>query len=88
MSNDNQTQIHADLAGLRADVQATNRNIERIAQAMEKTLADHEVRLRTLETERSELKGTIKFIQWASGAGVIAGGASVATLVARISGAA
>lgn len=46
------TQLHADIAGLRADVQATNKNVERIAALWEKTLDDHEVRIRKTEIDQ------------------------------------
>lgn len=47
-------QLHSDIAGLRSDVQATNKNVERIASLVEKTTDDHEHRLRNLELAQAK----------------------------------
>jgi hypothetical protein len=45
------TSLHMDMAGLRADLQSTNRNVERIASSLEKITDDHEQRLRGVERQ-------------------------------------
>lgn len=45
--NDHQTAV--ELAQLRTELHATNRNMERIAISVEKTIGDHESRIRAVE---------------------------------------
>lgn len=47
------SRLHADIAGLRADLQHTNKNMERFARALEKALDDLEVRTRKLEAQNA-----------------------------------
>lgn len=49
-----------ELAQLRAELHATNRNVERIANAVERTLGDHEQRLRSLEATDTGAKTLVK----------------------------
>ncbi len=60
----NDNQLHTDIAGLRADLQSTNRNVERIASALEKTLDDHEGRLRNLEEHVISSRAVIGLVKW------------------------
>ncbi|GJI97017.1 hypothetical protein RugamoR57_37350 [Duganella caerulea] len=53
-----------ELAQLRAELHATNANIERIATALERTLSDHETRLRTVEGDRLRAQGVIRLVAW------------------------
>jgi len=79
--------LHADIAGLRADLQSTNRNVERIASALEKTLNDHEVRLRPIETAVTEARAITKFVMWACGLmsfGTLSALAAVVVYVSKI----
>lgn len=64
------TSLHLDMAGLRADLraelQATNRNVERIASSLEKITDDHEQRLRAAERQlvaRDEFEAMRKEVQ-------------------------
>jgi len=50
----NDNQLHADVAGLRADLQSTNKNLERFATALEKTLDNQGERLRVVELAMTE----------------------------------
>jgi tetrahydromethanopterin S-methyltransferase subunit B len=69
--------LHADIAGLRADLQATNKNVERIASALEKTLDDHESRLRDAELKlatfpsREEIQEVRDFMNKTLGIGLV-----------------
>lgn len=65
------TQLHTDIAGLRADLQNTNKNVERIADSLEKTLGDHETRIRALEEAATGLRTFILILKWLGPAGTL-----------------
>ena len=78
MSETNAT-LHADIAGLRADLQNTNKNLERYADLMEKTLNDHEMRIRkntedilVLQTTAGTATGLAKWLGPAGFLGLLA----------------
>lgn len=69
-TNNTNANLHADIVGLRKDIQATNHNMERIATTLEKSFQDHETRLRALEQDNFKQKGVLGLVKWV-GAGNI-----------------
>jgi phytoene/squalene synthetase len=69
-----ETTLHTDLAELKLEVRHTNNNIERIAQAMEKALGDHEARMRALENYVARIAGALALVSFI-------GFSAVATLI-------
>lgn len=57
---DHETAIQ--LERLRAEMHALTRDISRIASAVEKTLDDHEKRLRVVETQGWKMAGVVSFL--------------------------
>jgi len=53
-----------ELAQLRTELHATNATVERIANALERTLGDHETRLRTVEGDRLRAQGVLRLVAW------------------------
>jgi predicted nucleic acid-binding Zn-ribbon protein len=76
-------QTSIELAQLRAELHSAIQTMERIATAVEKTLGDHEGRLRELEKEASEARGSISALKWALG-GVTVVFTGAVSLVAKL----
>lgn len=57
MANDplHDQHVNSDMAAIRTEIQATNRNVERIAALLAKITDDQEVRIRVGESDRSQI---------------------------------
>lgn len=53
-----------ELARLRTELHATNTNVSRIADSLERALNDHEGRLRHLEAAQLRTEGVLKLVAW------------------------
>lgn len=72
MSSHTETETAVELALLRTELHTTNATMGRIATAMEKTLGDHETRIRALEVAKQSTSGALKLISFV-GAAPVAG---------------
>lgn len=52
------------LGELKTELHSTNKTIERIAASIERSINDHESRLRQLESEQLKASGVIRLIAW------------------------
>lgn len=56
--------LAVEMARLRTELHATNTNVSRIADSLERALNDHEQRLRRIEAEQLRAQGVIKLVAW------------------------